>query len=153
MLCALALTALTATDVHAIHPEDRVTDWFKVRVTADAALPDGIAVGASLAPLPHVRIHAAALTNVIGFGARGGLQLVPFSDWVLHPIFSCDIGRYFTGRPITYDFGTLNAGLELKVMRFELALLAGVSKVWTRGDYVLEATLPSAKLALGVRLN
>lgn len=153
MLCALALTALAATDVHEVHPEDRVTDWFKVRVTADVALPDGIAVGASLAPLPHVRIHAAGLTNVIGFGARAGVQLVPFSDWVLHPILACDIGRYFSGRPITYDFGTLNAGLELKIMRFELALLGGISKVWTRGDYVLEATLPTAKLALGVRLN
>lgn len=170
MLCAAALLgfALSAADVHAVHPEDRVTEWFKVRVGTDVALPDGIAVSASLAPLPHVRITAAALTNVIGFGARGGVQLVPFSDWTLHPLFGVDGGRYFSGRPknlvangpesFTYDFGNLHAGLELKLGRFELFVLGGVSRVWTRGELGetnldLEGTLPSAKAGFAVKLN
>ena len=168
MLGALLSLALSAADVHAVHPEDRVTDWFKVRVVADVALPDGIAVGLSLAPLPHVRISAAALTNVIGVGARGGLQLVPFSDWTLHPLIGCEGGRYFNGRPrnviangpesFSYDFANLNAGLELELGRFELFAVGGVSRVWTRGDLGetsldFEATLPSAKAGFAVKLN
>lgn len=160
--------ALSAADVHAVHPEERVTEWFKVRVVTDVALPDGIAVGASLAPLPHLRLTAAALTNVIGFGARGGLQLVPFSDWTLHPLIGCEGGRYFNGRPrnlvengpesFSYDFANLNAGLELKLGRFEAFAVGGVSRVWTRGalgetSLDFEATLPSAKAGIAVKLN
>lgn len=170
MLCAAATLALllSAADVHAVHPEERQTEWFKVRVTTDVALPDGLAVGLSLAPLPHLRLTVAGLTNVIGFGLRGGLQLVPFSDWRLHPVFGVEAGRYFSGNPrnvmenapesFTYDFANVNGGLELALGRFELFVLGGWSRVWARGaleggPLELQGTLPSVKLGFAVKLN
>src|SRR4051812_30809453 len=80
-----------------VNPEDEKPAWFGVQVAFDAGVPDGLGVGLSLAPLPHVRLSFSGLTNIIGAGVRGGLSLVPFASWTLHPILSVDAGRYFSG--------------------------------------------------------
>jgi hypothetical protein len=171
MFEALVIGAvLGAAEVHAPgSPEDVRPEYFRVQLIADAGLPDGLGVGLSLAPLPHIRLSVAGLTNIIGFGVRGGLALVPFSDWTLHPILEVNAGRYFTGdaRQIvatapshfTYDFAEATVGLELMFRVLVIRLGGGVARVWATasessiGGVSIQGVMPAAKLAIALRLN
>lgn len=165
-LLALALAAVVSSEIPS--PEDEPTDLFKVRVEAGAALPDGISLGLSLAPLPHLRLGVAGLTNLAGLGVRGSLHLVPFASWTLHPIVGISFGRYFNGdarwlsaeapSSITYDFVDAQVGLELQVRAFSLFAAGGFARVWGRGDLTvaritLDGIIPSLQVGLAVRVN
>ncbi len=165
---ALLTLALAAVRSGVASPEDDPIDLFKVRVEAGAALPDGIALGLSVAPLPHLRVGVDGLTNLAGFGLRGSLHVVPFASWTLHPIAGISAGRYFNGdarwlsasapSTITYDFLDVKAGLELQVRAFSLFVAAGGARVWARGDLsvgrvTFDGVIPSLELGLAVRVN
>jgi hypothetical protein len=173
MLEATVLTALLGVaEVQAPNPEEEATPYFRMQVMLDAGVPDGFGLGLSLAPLPHIRLSVAGLTNIIGFGARGGLALVPFASWPLHPIIALDAGRYFTGNPqtvvpgvpvtrFTYDFVDATVGLEMMLRSFVIRLGGGASRVWaalpdsteSSGTLAVDTVLPCAKLALAWKLN
>ncbi len=164
-----APTQASATEhVGGVNPQDERIDYFRVQLALDVGVPDGIALGLSVAPLSHVRLSLAALTNVIGFGIRGGLALVPFSSWTLHPVLSLELGRYFTGdlrqfvatapQSFKYDFMDATGGLELSLSSVVVRLTGGVSRVWASQQlelmgYALNGAMPCAKLSVGMKLN
>jgi hypothetical protein len=168
---ALLAALLGTTELQAPNPEDEPTPLFRVQVLLDAGVPDGFGLGVSVAPLPHVRLSVSGLTNVIGFGARGGLALVPFASWTLHPIVSLDFGRYFSGNPqtiapgapssLTYDFVDATAGLELMLRSFVFRVGGGAAQVWASvpdateafGLLAINGVLPCLKVAIAWKLN
>ena len=172
MLGAIASVLLAGASVsRTVSPESEQTDFFKVRVAADVGFPDGVAVGASVAPLPHLRVSIAGLTNVMGFGIRGGLSVVPFARAMIHPLLTVELGRYFSGDPrklfpngperFTYDFVDASVGAELTLWRFSLFVAGGLAPWWTSiplpeitfAGMTMGKLLPCAKLGLQVRLN
>jgi hypothetical protein len=159
MLAALAAGLLCVAPPN---PEDEKTNWFGLQLAVDAGVPDGLGVGLALAPVPHVRVSVSGLTNIMGAGIRGGLSLVPFASWTLHPILSLDWGRYFTGdarmfvaeapAKLTYDFVDATLGLELMFRVVVLRAGGGVARIWAP-DVGVDGTLPAAKLALAFRFR
>jgi hypothetical protein len=135
-----------------------------VQVLFDGGVPDGLGLGVSIAPVPHLRLSASGVTNLIGIGARGGIALVPFTSWPVHPILALDAGRFFNGDPrpllpegpssFRYDFVDATLGLEVMFRVVVLRAGGGIARVWaTMPDATLNGSMPAAKIALALKLN
>jgi hypothetical protein len=140
----------------------------------DAGLPGGIALGLQLEPAPTVRFSLAGLTNVMGFGIRGGLEVLPWGRHVIHPLIGVEAGHHFPGETrrlikngpeyLSYTFVTGLLGLEARLARVTLHLAAGVSGVWATTSAVtlfsrvqlerlaIDGIFFAARLGLSVRL-
>lgn len=100
-------------DTRASEPEGTVTTpspldpdatppWktrFGARLTAGA--PEGVGVAALIHPRRWLRAHAGATRNTLGFGARGGLSLIPL-ELLISPVMELEYGYYFKA-----DYGKL----------------------------------------------
>jgi hypothetical protein len=120
-------------------------------VGVDAGVP-GVA-GATLLFRPWwwLRLNGGFAYDYIGYGARGGLSLVP-GHWGVTPTLNLDYGRYLSGdasrfnagagpaerallRHAVYDFATAQLGLELGSQRwFAFYVRGGVAYVTARAS-------------------
>jgi hypothetical protein len=74
---------------------DAAPPWktrFGVRLAAGA--PEGVGVSALIHPRRWLRAHVGATRNTLGFGARGGLSLIPL-DITISPVLELEYGYYF----------------------------------------------------------
>ena len=100
----------------------------------DIGLPDGLAVNLTYRPIKMLRIEAAPLYNLGGFGIRGGVTFIPI-DFVISPTLTFEVGHYFSGdfnkaqamfthapiqgglgtalSDIQYTYGNLQVGMEI----------------------------------------
>jgi len=116
---------------------------------ADVGLPDGAGLSAVYRPLSWLRVNAGLTYNLLGFGVRGGVSLIPFYFFIT-PSLNLEVGHYFesnaTGilqqvlpqvdlsqggdalRRVTYDYGNAQVGLEIgSARRFIFFLRGGIS--------------------------
>lgn len=120
----------------------------------DAGVPDGGTVSLVARPLKWVRGDVGFAYNYLGYGARGGLTLVPF-HWAIVPTLRVEAGRFFRNdvnakvarfssevpaymRPALdsfgYDFASAQLGLEFGSQnRFVFFLRGGLA--WLKADF------------------
>ncbi len=172
--CALALllvAASTDVDVETRAPPSQT----HLRLAFDAGLPGGLALGLQLEPIANLRLSLAALTNVMGFGVRGGVELLPFAvSSLVHPLIGVEAGHHFPGETrrllksgpetLEYTFVTGLLGVEAQLRAVTLHAAAGVSGIWARTSGVtffqrvevdqlnIESVVFAARLGLSVRL-
>ncbi|PTL84237.1 hypothetical protein [Vitiosangium sp. GDMCC 1.1324] len=124
---------------------DAAPPWntrFGARLVAGA--PEGLGVAALIHPRPWLRAHVGATRNTLGFGVRGGLDLIPIQLFIT-PSLGLEYGHYFKadynklltqlhGEPTTaatgirevgYDQLSAHLGLELSPSRY-VTLFGGV---------------------------
>ena len=117
---------------------DAAPPWktrFGVRLAAGA--PEGVGVSALLHPRRWLRAHVGATRNSLGFGARGGVSLLPL-ELTISPVLELEYGYYFQadyeklltqlhGQPTTpatrirdvgYDQVTASLGLGFSPSRY-----------------------------------
>lgn len=120
-------------------------------ILLEAGLPDGLTLSAVYRPFSWIRASAGAGYNMLGYGIRGGVSLVPF-DFVLAPSLSLDAGQFFEAdatpllqqvlpgvdlsaagdipKHVSYQFGTASLGLEVGSPRhFSIFLRVGLSYI------------------------
>jgi hypothetical protein len=112
-------------------PEPPLGKWGLI---LDAGLPDGFSVSALFRPAHFFRLSAGGAYNIIGYGVRGGVSLVPFNA-VVTPSLNLDAGYFFEAdataviqrvlpqidlapvgdipRHVSYQYATASLGLEL----------------------------------------
>ncbi|WP_375767907.1 hypothetical protein NR798_40510 [Archangium gephyra] len=74
---------------------DAAPPWktrFGVRLAAGA--PEGVGISALIHPRRWARAHVGATRNTLGFGARGGLSLIPL-ELLISPVLELEYGYYF----------------------------------------------------------
>ncbi|MFY0571286.1 autotransporter outer membrane beta-barrel domain-containing protein [Archangium lansingense] len=74
---------------------DAVPPWqtrYGVRLAAGA--PEGVGLSAVIHPRRWARAHVGATRNTLGFGARGGLSLIPL-ELIISPLLELEYGYYF----------------------------------------------------------
>ncbi len=74
---------------------DAAPPWktrFGMRLVAGA--PEGIGIAALIHPRRWARAHVGATRNNLGFGARGGLSLIPL-ELLISPVLELEYGYYF----------------------------------------------------------
>jgi hypothetical protein len=74
---------------------DAAPPWktrFGVRLAAGA--PEGVGVSALIHPRRWLRAHVGATRNSLGFGARGGVSLLPLA-LTISPVLELEYGYYF----------------------------------------------------------
>jgi len=172
MLSCLFALALAASDVQVEREAPERSTAF--RVALDAGLPGGLAAGLQLEPVPAFRLSLAALHNILGFGVRGGVEVLPFPRAPLHPLIGVEAGHHFDGdarrlfknapERLSYTFVTGLLGVEAVIGRVALHAAAGVSGIWARASAVtfysrftvdglqLDGAMFAARLGLSVRL-
>jgi hypothetical protein len=159
-------------------PPPKPTHPSYVGLTFDLGMPDIIGLGVVVRPLWWLRLQAGANTDLFSGGLGGGVVFVPLKRR-LSPAVSVDGGHVFAadthGVPkafginvdaqiVSYDYGSLHAGLEWTVnRRVSLSARAGVSFIdlsavpdGTKPTNIKSADLhvwtPSGKLAVTVYL-
>mgnify|MGYP001260407938 CR=1 FL=1 len=96
--CAFALAlvlAVSDAEVHETAGPERSGPH--LRVALDVGLPSGFAAGLQLEPVAPLRLSLAALHNVMGFGVRGGVELLPWARSLVHPLIGVEAGHHFDG--------------------------------------------------------
>lgn len=112
----------------------------------DVGVPDGANIAAIWRPYHWLRFHAGGSHNLVGFGLRGGLSLIPFDEWI-SPSLVLEGGRFFDGdlqgfmegvlgvdsdavpERVSYNYANLHLGLELGSPDFTFYLRGGYSLV------------------------
>lgn len=112
----------------------------------DAGVPDGANLAAVWRPYHWLRFHGGGSYNMVGFGLRGGLSLLPFDEWIT-PSVVVEGGHFFGGdlqgfvaevvgeapegtpEDITYSYGNAHLGLELGSSDFTFYLRGGYSLI------------------------
>lgn len=144
---------------------DAAPPWktrFGMRLVAGA--PEGLGIAAIIHPRRWARAHVGATRNNLGFGARGGLSLIPL-DLLISPVLELEYGYYFNadyeklltqlhGQPTTpatgirhvgYHQVSGSVGLEFSPARY-VTFFGGVGisywfiEVRNTRDFILEAT-------------
>ena len=118
--------------------------WLGLQI--DAGVPDGANVAVVWRPWHWLRFHGGGAYNMVGFGVRGGVSLLPLDAW-LTPSLVVEGGHFFEGdlqgfvatlageapdgtpRDVRYDYGNLHLGLELGSPDFTFYLRGGYSLV------------------------
>jgi len=110
-------------------PEEKLTNF---GIILDVGIPDGGALGILYRPASFLRISGAATYNAVGFGARGGITLVPF-HFAITPTVTVEGGHYFAAdatplvrqafndptitspalQAVAYDYVNAHLGLEI----------------------------------------
>jgi hypothetical protein len=172
---ALAL-ALAAADVE-VDDKDELpprTSEAAFRLAVDVSMPGGLAAGLHFEPVPALRFSLAALYNVLGFGVRGGVDVLPFGRSPIHPLIGVEAGHHFEGEAkrllksapdrLSYTFLTGLLGVEARILRVTLHAAVGASGVWAQSSSLtlyqrvtidqLDVTgvVFAARLGLSVRL-
>lgn len=172
MLSCLFALALAAAEVQA--DSDAPERSTSLRLALDAGLPGGLAAGLQLEPWRPLRLSLAALHNVMGFGVRGGVEVLPFPRAPLHALIGLEAGHHFDGEArrlikngperLSYTFLTGLLGVEAVIGRVVLHAAAGVSGLWARASAVtfysrvtvdglrLDGVMFAARVGLSVRL-
>lgn len=143
---------------------DAAPPWktrFGMRLVAGA--PEGIGAAALIHPRRWLRAHVGATRNNLGFGARGGMSLLPL-ELLIAPVLELEYGYYFNadyeelltqlhGRPTTpttairevgYHQVSGSLGLEFSPARY-VTFFGGVGisywfiEVGTAKDFIREA--------------
>lgn len=115
-------------------------------VQLDAGLPSGAGLTLVARPWKLIRIDAGAGYNLVGYGIKGGVTLVPFHWWVT-PTLGLSAGHFFPGDAgrfaknadaaarillsrVGYDYAALDLGLEIGGQnRFVFFLRAGLAQL------------------------
>lgn len=117
----------------------------------DGGFPDGVAITALFRPVRPLRLDGGITYNLIGFGLRGGLTIVPFRSAVA-PVLRGEYGHTFQGdatglvghfttltpgeqlvlRNVSYDYASVQLGLELGASdRLVFFARGGLAWFWT----------------------
>lgn len=156
VLVTLALAPLTARP-----SSDEPARPFGVLV--DLGYPEGASLSAVYRPVPPVRLFAGPAWNVVAYGIRGGVAIVPW-DLAVSPVLSLEGGRSFARdasflarsdsgvprqiepllRDVAYDYAALHLGLELGSRdAMALSLRAGLAYVSLRARGTASVTSES----------
>ena len=128
-------------------------------LTLDGGFPDGVAMSALFRPVRPLRLDAGITYNLIGFGLRGGVTLVPFRATV-SPVLRGEYGHTFEGdatgivgqfstltdaerialRNVSYDYASVQLGLEIGAPdRIVFFVRGGLAWFWTTVQNFQEA--------------
>lgn len=124
--------------------EDQSEPWLGVLL--DAGVPDGANVAAVWRPFHWLRFHGGGSYNLVGFGLRGGVSLLPIHEWITPSLvveggyvfpgdldgFIADVtGQENEGLPQSaeYAYGNLHIGLEMGSSSFTFYLRGGYSLI------------------------
>jgi len=115
-----------------------------VGMMVDAGLPDGMNAALVYRPTDWLRTHAGGSYNMISYGVRGGIALIPFGSG---PSAILEAGHYFDGNAnglarkiagagfqnnallekIGYDYANAHLGLDLGKRRVTFYIHGGMS--------------------------
>ncbi len=143
-----SITASAPSSTNSIDAEDRLTMF---GLLIDGGLPDGLGASLVFRPLLYTRLDAGVTYNLVGYGVRGGITLVPFR-WAIVPTLRLEAGHYFEGdasrltdsfgetseavkmvlRRMYYNYASAQIGLEIGSQnRFVFFLRGGISYIST----------------------
>jgi hypothetical protein len=149
---AAAAPAATAAPPPSSSAADEPLHW-----GLDLALgvPDGVGAAAVFRPMTWLRLNAGATWNVVSFGVRGGVSVVPFY-YLFSPSLNLEVGHFFSGditpilqqafppgspytvpdsrllKEVAYDYVNGSLGLEFGIPKtFAIYLRGGLSYIQT----------------------
>jgi len=133
----------------AAHRAERASGMPRLGLAVGGGFPDFATASLVYRPVSRVRLSAGPAWNYVGWGAQGGVAVVPWSFWIA-PVLSIEAGRFFGtnlgflakdsgGVPqemkpllerIDYSYAALDVGLELGSPRgFSVSIRLGLSYV------------------------
>lgn len=140
----------------------------RLGVETAVGVPDGATASLVVAPHQVLRLGVGVAHNGISTGVQGQLSLVPLTTW-LHPTLTLGAGRFPSGdatplarrlsgdatlsspllEEVSYDYATLQLGVELGRRRVSVTVHAGATMVRgpVRGldvELAIRASDPSA---------
>jgi hypothetical protein len=130
----------------------------------DAGVPAGATVAFVARPWSFLRVNAGLGYDVLAFGVKGGVTLIPF-HWAVTPTLGLEVGHFFSGDAtrfatvndaalkrllgsVGYDYLSADLGLEFGSQnRFVFYVRGGITQVYpSMGNFqqALQAANPSA---------
>lgn len=109
--------------------------------------PEGLAGSVVFRPVPEIRLYAGPMWNYVGWGAQGGVTIMPWQLGI-SPFLSLEAGRYFAAdvtflagraggvpediepllKHVGYDYASAHVGVEIGTRdAFALVVEAGLS--------------------------
>ncbi len=109
--------------------------------------PEGLAASVVFRPVSEVRLYAGPMWNYVGWGAQGGVTIIPWQLGI-SPFLSLEAGRYFAAdvtflagsaggvpadiepllRHVAYDYASAHLGVEIGTRdAFAIVVEAGIS--------------------------
>ncbi|HEY8209002.1 MAG TPA: hypothetical protein VIG99_16035 [Myxococcaceae bacterium] len=137
--------------MHVPMPAEQHTQW---GIMLDGGIPDGAGAAAIFRPMTWLRLSAGATYNLVAFGVRGGISVVPFY-FPFSPSLNLEVGHTFGGdatpilatafqgtdievpdspllKKVAYDYANASLGFEFGIPKtFTIFLRLGVSYIQT----------------------
>lgn len=156
-------------------PAEPSSKWYSMYdgpnfgLQVDAGVPAGAAAAFVFRPWYFVRLNAGVATDIIGFGVKGGVTLVPF-HWGVVPTLGLEAGHFWQGdatkfgtasdpvvntllKSVGYDYVSADIGIEFGSQnRFVFYVRGGLTQLYPSTSN-FQAALQAANVGKAIQAS